>query len=328
MARANNYEKHQHLIGKKFNKFTILDILIYENREHVYALTKCDCGTVKEVRLSYLVNNKVKDCGCEHQNRLKEKLINKYSHLINTKINGWTILEIMPSNEKHNYTYAICKCQCGTVKEVKLSYITNGRSKDCGCGRKETMKEILTKNLVGQRFGKLVVSEMLEQRNKNGRIVYKCKCDCGNEVNVLGNSLTTYHTLSCGCLVSYWNMYIQQFLDKNKIEYKPEYTIFIGDDYYRYDFYLPQYNLFIEYDGQQHYEPVRFYGNNIEENMKIFQKVQEHDKIKNKYCEENNIHLLRIPYWETKNIEMIINNCLQRLSEKGFAEQTVKYATV
>ena len=121
---------------------------------------------------------------------------------------------------------------------------------------------------------------------------------------------------------------VKEFLDKNKIEYKSEYTIFIGDNYYRYDFYLQQYNLFIEYDGQQHYEPVRFHGNNIEENMQMFQKVQEHDKIKNKYCEENNIHLLRIPYWETKNIETTIKNCLQRLSEKGFVERTTKYATV
>ena len=39
---------------------------------------------------------------------------------------------------------------------------------------------------------------------------------------------------------------------------------------------------------------------------------------KNKYCEDNNINLLRIPYWEKENIETIINNHLQRLSEKGF----------
>ena len=252
----------------------------------------------------------------------------KYNYLIGTKINQWTILDIVPPNEKHSRVFAKCQCECGTIKETRLSYVVDGRSKNCGCGRKETLKEIRTKNLIGQRFGKLVVIEMLEERNKNGRIVYRCKCDCGNEVNVLANSLTTYHTLSCGCLVSYWNMYIQQFLEKREIEYRSEYTIHIEDNYYRYDFYLPQYNLFIEYDGQQHYEPVRFHGDNIEDNKNAFRKIQEHDSIKNRYCEENNINLLRIPYWETKNIETIINNCLQRLSEKGFAEQTARYATV
>ena len=59
-----------------------------------------------------------------------------------------------------------------------------------------------------------------------------------------------------------------------------------------------------------------------------FQETQKRDKIKNRYCEQNQINLLRIPYWEKENIETIINNHLQRLSEKGFAEQSARYATV
>lgn len=252
----------------------------------------------------------------------------KYKHLIGTQINKWTILDIIPSNKEHSHTSAMCRCQCGTIKEVRLSYIINERSKDCGCGRKKMLRETRTKNLVGQRFGKLTVIELLENSDKFNRRMYRCKCDCGREMIASSICLINEHTLSCGCLVSYWNMYIQQFLKENKIKHKSEYTVYIGNNYYRYDFYLPQYNLFIEYDGQQHYEPVRFHGDNIEKNMHEFQKVQEHDKIKNKYCEENNINLLRIPYWESKNIETIINNCLQRLNEKGFVEQSTKYATV
>ena len=326
MASFNNYEKYQHLIGTQINDWEILDIKIYPEKHHTYALAKHYCGIIKEVPLTKIINNRAK-CDCERTKRLKEATMKKYEHLINTKINGWIILEIMPPDERHHNTFAMCQCQCGTIKEVKLSDITMGYSKDCGCGRKTTMQKLLTNNLIGQRFGKLLVAEMLTERNTNGRIVYRCKCDCGNSVDVLGNSLTTYHTLSCGCLVSYWNMYIQQFLEKNKIEYKPEYTVFIGDNYYRYDFYLPQYNLFIEYDGQQHYKPVRFFGNDKDAEY-VFKRTQEHDKIKNRYCKDNNINLLRIPYWETKNIETIINNCLQRLNEKGFAENSVKYATV
>ena len=319
----STYEKYKHLIGAQINKWIIFDIVERRHKDigYVYAKCKCTCGTVRDVRLSKLLDNTCKDCGCGHIERRQEKVSKQYEHLINTTINGWTILDIIPPDEKHHDTFVMCKCRCGTIKEVRLFYITSGRSKDCGCGRKKTMSERTMKNLVGQRFGKLVVVAMLEERNKHGRIVYKCLCDCGNEVDVIGNSLTTYHTLSCGCLNSYWNMYIKQFLDKNKIDNKPEYTIFIGENYYRFDFYLSQYNLFIEYDGQHHYEPVRFYGNNTEENERAFKKVQEHDAIKNNYCKANNINLLRIPYWESKNIETIINNCLQRLNEKGYAEQ-------
>ena len=326
MANLNGYEKNKHLIGTQINDWIILDIKTYPEKHHTYAIAQHYCGTVKEMPLTKISSNNAK-CDCEHRKRLQESAIKKYEYLIGAEINGWTILNIVPPDENHHNTFALCQCECGTIKEVRISYIISGRSKNCGCGRKKTMSEKNMKNLVGQRFGKLVVLEMLEERNKHGRIVYRCRCDCGNIIDVLGNSLALGHTSSCGCLVSYWNMFIQQLLEKNKIEHKDEHIVYIDDNYYRYDFYLPQYNLFIEYDGEQHFKPVRFYGNEEDAEI-VFKRTQEHDKIKNRYCEENNINLLRIPYWETKNIETIINNYLQRLSTKGFVEQTTEYATV
>lgn len=326
MANLNGYKKNKHLIGTQINGWTILDIRVYPEKHHTYALAQHYCGVSKEMPLTKINGNNAK-CDCEHRKRLQETAIKQYEYLIGTKINGWTILNIVPPDENRHNTFALCQCECGTIKEVRISYIISGRSKNCGCGRKKTMSEKNTKSLVGQRFGKLVVLEMLEERNKYGRIVYRCRCDCGNIVDVLGNSLALGHTSSCGCLVSYWNMFILQLLEKDKIEYKAEHIVYIGDNYYRYDFYLPQYNLFIEYDGEQHFKPVRFYGSEEDAEL-VFKRTQEHDEIKNRYCEENNINLLRIPYWETKNIETIINNYLQRLSTKGFVEQTTKYATV
>ena len=142
-------------------------------------------------------------------------------------------------------------------------------------------------------------------KDKNEHTLYRCICDCGNEIIVLGYSLVTKHTLSCGCLVSYYNMYIKQFLDKNNIENKPERTIFIGDNYYRFDFYLPQYNLFIEYDGEQHFKEIKWFGG-----KEGFEKRVKHDNMKNKYCEVNNINLLRIPYTEFENIENILKQAI------------------
>ena len=217
-------------------------------------------------------------------------LIEKYSYLINQKINKWTVLDIVRMG-KYNRPHAICECECGTVKPVWVSNLINNRSKDCGCGRKAMLRETRSKDLVGQRFGKLVAVELLEESNKFKRRVYKCKCDCGNEINVPTSSLTTHHTSSCGCLVSYYNMYIKQFLETNNIEHKSEYTIVIDDRQYRFDFYLPKYNLLIEYDGQQHFKPVRYYGKNEEENKRVFARPQEHNKSKNYYCEDNNINL-------------------------------------
>lgn len=68
-----------------------------------------------------------------------------------------------------------------------------------------------------------------------------------------------------------------------------------------FDFYLPDYNICIEYDGEQHFRPVELFGG--EEG---FNKRMYHDEIKNQYCSNNKIHLLRIPYYS--NIEEELNN--------------------
>lgn len=65
----------------------------------------------------------------------------------------------------------------------------------------------------------------------------------------------------------------------------------------------------IEYDGRQHFEAIEHWGG--EKSLKLQQK---RDKIKNEYCKENNIPLLRIPYWEYKNIKKILT---KRLTELG-----------
>ena len=63
-----------------------------------------------------------------------------------------------------------------------------------------------------------------------------------------------------------------------------------------FDFYLPNYNICIEYDGIQHFEPVEYFGG---ENKLKKQKIN--DNIKNKYCETNNIVLIRISYCDDAN---------------------------
>lgn len=70
-----------------------------------------------------------------------------------------------------------------------------------------------------------------------------------------------------------------------------------------FDFYLTEYNTLIEFDGQQHYNPI--YGNNT------LMQVQERDCIKDNYCKTKNIKLIRIPYWDRDNIEKIIVNNLE-----------------
>lgn len=68
-----------------------------------------------------------------------------------------------------------------------------------------------------------------------------------------------------------------------------------------FDFYLPEHNICIEYDGEQHFKPIKIFGGNL-----YFKQIKYHDKIKTQYCKTNNIELIRIPYTKFKNIKQIL----------------------
>lgn len=153
-------------------------------------------------------------------------------------------------------------------------------------------------DISGQRFGLLVALYPTDKRSINGSIIWHCKCDCGNYTETSLGNLTRGHTLSCGCRhKSKWEMFISDYLNKQKIKYIPEHRFSDcknskGSDMLPFDFYLYKDNKVIEYDGLHHFEPVNGWGG--EEKFKI---TQENDQIKNKYCKDNNIQLLRLPYY-------------------------------
>ena len=63
----------------------------------------------------------------------------------------------------------------------------------------------------------------------------------------------------------------------------------------RFDFYLPDYNCCIEYDGEQHFKEWGLSNTTLEERQFL-------DNFKNKYCKDNNIKIIRIPYWNYDKI--------------------------
>lgn len=125
------------------------------------------------------------------------------------------------------------------------------------------------------------------------------------------------YILSRGCPVcggSSMEMKIGKILTEYHINYIPQFSFDDCKDQRKlpFDFYLPDYNTLIEYDGEQHYRPVNFGGITDEKAKENFLITRRHDKIKTKYCEQHKINLIRIPYWEKDNIELIILNNIKR----------------
>ena len=106
------------------------------------------------------------------------------------------------------------------------------------------------------------------------------------------------------CKKSKGEIEISKILDLYNIKYEEEYRFENCKFKYTlpFDFYLPEYNTCIEYDGIQHFYIIEQFGG-----LDGFISSKIRDTIKNIYCENNNIKLIRIPYWEFNNIETIIN---------------------
>ena len=219
-------------------------------------------------------------------------------------------LKVIDSGESKNGRATwICKCNCGTIKDVIFANIKNGSSTNCGCIRKMKMSKYKSiDSLVGKKYGKLTVVKEID-KNKYGKTICKCVCDCGNTVNVLSNSLRTGHTTSCGCSSSRYPTIIKNELKDLGYNSKLEKTVFLDNDFIpwiRFDVYVDELKLAIEYDGEPHFKPIDWSGSGIEEAIKLLEYTQKRDEVKNKYCYDNDIFILRIPFTEKENIKNLL----------------------
>jgi len=97
---------------------------------------------------------------------------------------------------------------------------------------------------------------------------------------------------------------IEKFLLENEIEYtrQKKFNDCLSKKRLPFDFYLPEYNICVEFDGRQHFESVEYFGG-----VDKLEYVKTNDNIKTTYCEKNNIKLLRIRHDEDV-LEKLINN--------------------
>ena len=134
-------------------------------------------------------------------------------------------------------------------------------------------------------------------------ILYKCLKDGYEWYAIPSNVLFGYGCPRCN--ESSGERKIRQWMEKHNIDYIYQYKFDNCCDVnpLPFDFYLPDYNTVIEYQGGQHYRPVAIFGG-----QQAFEKQQKHDNIKREYCKNNNINLLEIPHF--KNVDEELNNFL------------------
>lgn len=211
---------------------------------------------------------------------------------------------IINTTVKDTHTYYTIKCKyCGHERTSTLKNLI--KHLDCGCstGTKrhrtgnEFIDEVNAKNIMQYEL----VSNYVNQTTK---VLVKHK-DCGFIFKAWPHDLTTPNKIHCPkCIkrISTGEHLIAHYLTKYNIPYEMQKQV--GDTRQRFDFYININNqkFAIEYNGAQHYENIPYFHNSLKE-------TQERDARKEKYCAENNIRLIVIPYTMKPNtIEEIIKN--------------------
>ena len=205
--------------------------------------------------------------------------------------------ELLSTKYINNRTKLRIKCNKKHTFEVNFNNFKNGsRCPYCnGSNVKLTYNEV--KEYI-ESFG----YKLLSRNYENNHSKLKIMCDKGHIYE------TTFKIFKRGfrcpiCNSSRGEQEVSYILNKLNIKFKREYKF--NDckfkTYLPFDFYLPNYNCCIEFDGIQHHEIIgQFGGFNGFVNTKI------RDTIKTEYCKKNNIKLIRIPYWDIEKIEEII----------------------
>jgi len=112
---------------------------------------------------------------------------------------GRLVALVSTDQRRHGSVVWQCRCDCGALLVVRCDALRSGNTRSCGCLRRETTSQRLTRNLAGRRFGRLVALAPVERRRRGG-VIWQCRCDCGAISRVTSCNLVSGGTRSCGCL--------------------------------------------------------------------------------------------------------------------------------
>lgn len=115
--------------------------------------------------------------------------------ITNQRFGRLTAVKPLRSEKKIGVIW-LCRCDCGGEKEVPTSRLIHGTTRSCGCMKEEKRHR---KDITGQKFRMLTALYATEKRDRNNSVIWHCRCDCGNEVDIAFEDLKFSKIVSCGC---------------------------------------------------------------------------------------------------------------------------------
>jgi len=279
------------------------DIFIYKN---CYSKLEIKCNKdnhIWSVSYTNFVNSETGCPKCSGKIKLSQEIAEKNILERCKEINCTLLDKVDYKNNKTRF-----KLKCNKDNHIWETTYYNFVNSKKGCPKCKGNLKLTQEQAEEKVFNrcKIMNYNLLNSFNytTNSKTVLKLKCNKDNHIwNPTYYNFINKNSNCPKCNSSKGELRIESFLKDNKLEYKTQ-KIFkdcknIG--YLKFDFYIPKYNTCIEFDGIQHFKSFNFFGGikKLNENIK-------RDNIKKLYCKNNNITLIRIPYYEINNIENIL----------------------
>lgn len=204
--------------------------------------------------------------------------------------------ELLDEEYKNAHTKLNIKCDKGHIYRATFGKFKGGRR--CPICNNPTHDYKYIKDCIEK-----VGYELLSEEYLNSYTKIKIMCDEGHVYKTTWNVFRQGSRCPICNKESKGENKVADLLSKYNIEYERQYK-YEDCAFYKllpFDFYIPKYNTLIEYDGEEHYKIIKFWGGF---DKFIDRKIR--DTVKNEYCKNNNIKLIRIPYWDFDNIEDIL----------------------
>ncbi|KKK78760.1 hypothetical protein LCGC14_2840320, partial [marine sediment metagenome] len=169
--------------GQKFGRLVVIRRVGVNISRNILWLCECNCGNRTTVAANHLRSGHTKSCGCLQREVTRKNLKHRiFGRLIVIRDTG-------KRNNDKNILWE-CVCECGNKIETSSHNLLRGDTQSCGCYARERRSEASKLDLIGQRFGRLLVIQELDER-KHRNVLWKCECDCGNEIMTYSSLLTS-----------------------------------------------------------------------------------------------------------------------------------------
>lgn len=182
------------LSGQKFGRWMVLDEFTTTPKGERKWLCKCECGEERYVLERSLLYGGSESCGCLRKERAAQAT---FTDLSGQTFGDLTVIQQIENTGKTSGTLWLCKCSCGAEYKVLATLLINGRR--TRCPGKAHRRNYAYADITGQKFEHLTALYPAKERKSTGSIVWHCRCDCGNEVDVPYNNLVYCNMKSCGC---------------------------------------------------------------------------------------------------------------------------------